>query len=133
MRSMATVSIGGVRVTGNNIEIKNGVITVDGIVVDGVTNTSGVSISAGGSTQIVEVRVLEGRVENLKADGSINAGSVEGSVQAGGSVNCDAVKGSVSAGGSVNCDDVGGNVSAGGSVTCDDVQGNVTAMTVRRG
>lgn len=127
---MATITIGGVTITGNNIQIKNGVVTVDGVVVDGVQNTAGMSISAGGA---VEIRVLEGRVENLNADGSINAGSVEGSVRAGGSVNCDAVKGSVSAGGSVNCDDVGGNVSAGGSVTCGDVQGNVNAMNVRRG
>lgn len=120
---MATVSIGGVTVTGNNIEVKNGVIKVDGVEIEPLNKTGG----------ILEVRVLEGRVENLKADGSISAGNVEGSVQAGGSVNCDVVKGSVSAGGSVNCDDVGGNVSAGGSVSCDDVQGNVTAMTVRRG
>lgn len=129
MRSMATIKIGGVSVTGNNIEIRNGVVTVDGVVIEGVQNTSGASISTGGA---VEVRVLEGRVENLKADGSIVAANVEGSVQAGGSVNCDAVDGSVSAGGSVNCDDVRGNVSAGGSVSCDDVGGNVTAMTVRR-
>lgn len=127
---MATISIGGVKVTGNNIEIRNGTVIVDGVTINGVQNTNGVSISSGG---VVEVRVLEGRVENLRADGSITCGNVEGSVNAGGSVNCDAVGGDARAGGSVNCDNVGRNVSAGGSVTCDDIGGNVSAVTVRRG
>lgn len=127
---MASLIIGGVKVTGNNIEIRNGTVIVDGVVVSGVQTAAGSPLSGNNA---VEVRVLEGRVENLKADGSINAGNVEGDVQAGGSVNCDAVKGSVNAGGSVNCDDVGGNVSAGGSVSCDDIHGVVNAQIVRRG
>lgn len=127
---MASINIGGVQVTGNNIEIRNGKVIVDGVVIEGVNNTNGVSISGGG---VLEVRVLEGRVENLKADGSITCGNVEGSANAGGSVRCDDVKGNANAGGSITCGDVGGNASAGGSVKCGDVRGNVTAMSVKRG
>lgn len=110
---MGTIKIGGVTVTGNNIQILNGRVIVDGVEISGVNNTNGVSIASGGT---LEIRVLEGRVENLQADGSIYCGDIGGSASAGGSINCGDVDGKVSAGGSVNCGDVGGNVSAGGSV-----------------
>lgn len=127
---MATINIGGVKVTGDNIEIRNGKVIVDGVEISGVQNTAGVSITSGGT---LEVRVLEGRLGNLRADGSIHCENVEGSVNAGGSVHANDVNGNASAGGSVTCGDVGGNASAGGSVKCGDVRGNVTAMTVKRG
>ena len=127
---MATITIGGVKVTGDNIEIRNGKVIVDGVEFDGVMNTAGVSITNGGT---LEVRVLEGRLGNLRADGSIHCENVEGSVNAGGSVHANNVTGNANAGGSVTCGDVGGNASAGGSVKCGDVRGNVTAMTVKRG
>lgn len=127
---MGTINIGGVSITGNDIQIKNGKVIVDGVEISGVVNTNGVSITSGGT---LEVRILEGRVENLRADGSIHCANVEGSVNAGGSVHAENVNGNASAGGSVTCGDVGGNASAGGSVKCGDVRGNVTAMTVKRG
>lgn len=102
---MATIQINGVTYTGNSVNIINGRVIVDGREQDG-DKLSGV----------VEIRVVEGLLQNLSSDASINCGSVQGNVSAGGSVNCDRVGGSVTAGGSVNCDDIGGNVSAGGSI-----------------
>lgn len=112
---------GGDIIAGRNITIIGNRIIVDGNEIEG---------SFSGK---VELHILEGVVENIKADGSINALDVSGSINAGGSVNCDAVTGDVSAGGSVNCDDVGGSVRAGGSVNCDDIGGSVTATVVKRG
>lgn len=100
------MTINGVSVTGNNIELRNGVVYVDGVEIKGV--------QSGG--KIAEVRILEGIVHSVTADGSVAAGDVTGSVSAGGSVNCDNIGGNVSAGGSVNCDDIAGSVMAGGSI-----------------
>lgn len=60
---------------------------------------------------------IEGIVENIECDGSVQCNDVHGVVQAGGSVTCDNVGGTVQAGGSVTCDNVGGSIMAGGSVT----------------
>lgn len=102
---MNTVKINGKIYNGKDIEIRNGVIKIDGVVQK--------DESAKG---VVEIRVLEGTIEHLITEASVSCGMVRGNVNAGGSVNCDAVGGDVSAGGSVNCDDVGGRVTAGGSV-----------------
>lgn len=106
--SMATMTINGVSVTGNNISVINGVIYVDGHKVD-VKGT-------GSRGDIAEVHILSGLVENISCDGSVTAQDVGGKISAGGSVNCGSVEGNVSAGGSVNCGAVGGKVNAGGSV-----------------
>lgn len=101
---MGTISINGKTYNGNNIQIRNGVVTIDGVVQkdDSAKNA-------------VEIRVLEGDITSLRTDLSVNCNNV-GMVHAGGSVNCDDVRGDVNAGGSVNCDRVGGSVTAGGSV-----------------
>lgn len=65
---------------------------------------------------VVEVRILEGAINNLTTDASVHCESVQGDVKAGGSVNCGSVAGDVKAGGSVNCGSVAGDVKAGGSV-----------------
>lgn len=101
---MASMTINGVSITGNSIEVRNGVVYVDGNKIEGIQG------------KVAEVRILEGVVHSVTCDGSVAAGDVTGSVSAGGSVNCDAVGGNVSAGGSVNCDEIGGSVMAGGSV-----------------
>ncbi len=101
---MGTVNINGKIFQGNNI-----VINGDKIIIDGVVRRGDVS-------GVVEVRILEGVVENLSSDASISANHVQGNVQAGGSVRCSNVGGTVMAGGSVQCGDVGGNITAGGSV-----------------
>jgi hypothetical protein len=115
---MATMSIDGKIYTGNNINIINGDVYIDGVKQDpmpGISNRPNIEIT--------------GNVESVAVDvGSVTVkGNVTGNVKAGGSVNCDAVGGDVHASGSVNCDEVGGSINAGGSVNCDDVNGSVSA------
>ena len=104
---MAITVINGVKYTGRNISITNGQVIVDGV-----------PQPDNNLNKVVEVRILEGTVQNLKSDASITAGLVMGNVQAGNSVSCDDVNGSIQAGNSVTCGKVGGSVIAGGSVTC---------------
>ena len=99
-------NIGGISVSGHNVSITNGQIKVDGIVIEG----------AGVQNGILEIRIVEGVIENLSADGSVKANQIKGNVSAGGSITCDCVGGSINAGGSVKCGRVGGHINAGGSV-----------------
>jgi len=116
------VTINGVDIVGGqNITIRNGTVVVDGNEVQG------------DFVGKMELRILEGTIENLTTDRSVTALGISGNVAAGGSVNCDSIGGSVTAGGSVNCDDVSGDVRAGGSVNCDDVGGSVAAAIIKRG
>jgi len=101
---MATVTIDGRSFSGRSVSIINGRVIIDGVAQGGTLSG------------VVEIKITEGVLAELKTDASVSCGSVTGNVSAGGSVNCDRVGGSVTAGGSVNCDDVGGSVSAGGSV-----------------
>jgi len=99
-------------IDGNNICIRDGVVTVDGNKI----------------TEVDQVKIQwEGDLASLETDQSVSCGDVDGDVKAGGSVNCDSVGGSVDANGSANCDSVKGDVKAGGSVSCDSVGGNITA------
>lgn len=97
------VTINGKTYQGNGVSVVNGVVTIDGKVVD---------------ENAKDYRVLEikGDVGSVQTDLSVNCDNVKGNVNAGGSVICDSVGGNVDAGGSVNCNDVGGDVKAGGSV-----------------
>lgn len=105
MHNMAKITIGGVSFEGNNITIRNGRVIVDGIVADGTVNG------------VVEIRILEGVLNNLETDASVTCGQVNGSVSAGGSVHCENVGGGVQAGGSVSANGrLGGTIQAGGSV-----------------
>jgi hypothetical protein len=101
---LATINIGGRSFVGHSVSIINGVVTIDGVRQDGTVSG------------VVEVRVTEGVLGELRTDRSVTCGDVRGNVHAGGSVQCDGVGGSVQAGGSVQCDAVGGSVMAGGSV-----------------
>jgi hypothetical protein len=101
---MPTITIDGRTFSGRSVSIINGRLTIDGVVQDG-------SLSG-----VVEIKVTEGVLGELRTDASVSCGAVTGNVSAGGSVNCDGVGGSVTAGGSVNCGTVRGSVSAGGSV-----------------
>lgn len=105
---MGVFNINGVSISGNNIVIRNGKVIVDGVEVDGAASGNGE----------IKIVVVEGVINKLDSDRSVNCGDVNGDVNAGGSVNCGNVGGKVNAGGSVNCDRVGGNISAGGSVIC---------------
>jgi hypothetical protein len=102
---MARVIIDGRNfVAGNSISIINGVVTIDGVRQDGAVSG------------VVEIRVVEGVLGDLRTDASVTCGEVRGSVSAGGSVTCGNVGMSVSAGGSVRGGAFGGSISAGGSV-----------------
>lgn len=104
---MNSVTINGKTYRGSSsISVSNGVVKIDGKVIDHGKTTGG----------ILEVHVT-GTLGHLEADGSVVCNDVTGDVQAGGSVSCDNVGGTVQAGGSVSCDNVGGSIMAGGSVS----------------
>lgn len=89
----------------HSISVSNSTVVIDGKKIDhGKTNNGILGIK------------IEGIVENIECDGSVECDDVQGTVQAGGSVRCDNVGGTVQAGGSVHCDNIGGSVMAGGSV-----------------
>ncbi|MCY7865940.1 hypothetical protein P8918_13055 [Bacillus spizizenii] len=103
---MNTVIINGksISVSGNNIDVINDKVYVDGKLVE-----EGLS----GQVDIA----FEGDLANLRTGGSATInGDVKGDIDAGGSVNCGNVNGMVDSGGSVNCGNVGGDVDAGGSI-----------------
>lgn len=102
---MNTVVINGVSYQGgSSVSVINGVVIIDGVRQDGTVSG------------VVEIRVVEGAIENLRTDAAVSCGNVGGAVVAGGSVTCGDVGGAVQAGGSVRCGAVSGTVMAGGSV-----------------
>lgn len=104
---MNSVTINGKTYRGSgSISVVNGVVKIDGKRIDHGETPDG----------ILHVKV-DGVLEHLEADGSVECGLVQGDVQAGGSVHCDDVDGTVQAGGSVHCGKVGGSIMAGGSVS----------------
>lgn len=117
---MGIFNFGGKSFSANSLSIVGGRVLVDGkeVSVDGVTGTN---------TRELIIRIENGSIGELKADGSVNCSDVTGSVDAGGSISCDKVSGNVDAGGSVSCGDVTGDVDAGGSVRCGKVGGSVDA------
>lgn len=101
---MARIVIDGRSFSGRSVSIINGRVTIDGVSQDGALSG------------VVEIRIVEGVLGELRTDAAVSCGRVEGNVSAGGSVNCDDVGGNVSAGGSANCGNIRGSVNAGGSV-----------------
>lgn len=101
---MAKFRIDGRDFFGKNITITHRKVIIDGVIVE--DSKSGV----------VEVRILEGVVENLHSEMAVTAGEVTGNVRAGMEVRCGNVGGNVDAGMNVDCGTVGGNVDAGMSV-----------------
>ena len=76
---------------------------------------------------IVEIRIVEGTIDNLETDANVVCGSVGGSVEAGGNVSCSNVEGSIDAAGNVVCGKVEGYVEAGGNVSAMSVHGGIEA------
>ena len=105
---MATFNISGRTFRGQNIQITN-----DRIVIDGKDVTDEYGIKPVG---ILEIKITEGVVDNITTDANVSAGSVGGNIDAGGNVSCGSVSGSVDAGGNVSCGSVGGRIDAGGNV-----------------
>ena len=108
------ITINGVTIevdssNGSSINVRNGVVSVGGVVVQ--TGLSGV----------VEI-IWSGPAASINADGSVTVnGEVKGDVDAGGSINCGNVSGSADAGGSINCGNIGGNADAGGSIRAGNI------------
>lgn len=96
------ITYNGKQYEGNSISVVNGVVIVDGKVVE-----------EGNQASVIHIH---GDVGQLKTDKSVNCNNVKQWVDAGGSVNCGNVGGDVDAGGSVNAGKVLGSVDAGGSV-----------------
>ncbi|MBL6082336.1 hypothetical protein JMJ56_30645 [Belnapia sp. T18] len=102
---MTRIIINGVTYEGvSSVSVINDTVIIDGKRQDGTVSG------------VVEIRVLEGVLGELRTDAAVNCGEVRGDVHAGGSVNCNSVGGSVNAGGSIRCDEVRGSIKAGGSV-----------------
>jgi len=101
-----SVTINGKTYQGRNIQVINNRVIIDG---------KEVTEKGMAKNGILKVQV-EGTLESLITDASVEAGLVKGDIQAGGSVSCDDVDGDVQAGGSVTCGKVGGDIMAGGSV-----------------
>jgi len=100
-----TINVNGKKyeVEGSNISVVNGKIYADGKLVN---------------EEEVKANTIEiqGNINSLETDLSVNCNNVKGDIKAGGSINCDNVGGNITAGGSVNCDKVKGNINAKGSV-----------------
>lgn len=105
---MSTFNLGGRTFRGNNINITNNRITIDGKDVTDEYDTK--------PTGILEIRITEGIIGNLTTDANVNAGNITGNVDAGGNISCDNVGGNVTAGGNVSCGNVSGSVKAGGNI-----------------
>lgn len=117
--SVGTIRIGNKTYQGNDLSIINGVVRIDGKLIE--------EQDTGVQNKILQVHVLEGTINNLRTDASVTCQDVTGYVDAGGSVTCKNVGGDVDAGGSVSCNDVKGDVDAGGSVSADEIKGSVDA------
>lgn len=104
--SVSRITINGqtFEASGNNVVIRNGVVTVDGMkVTDGLHG-------------VVKV-IWEGPLAFLDCDSAVECGDVRGDVRGGNSVKCENVQGNVHAGNSVKCGNVGGSCTAGNSIS----------------
>lgn len=102
---MSRITINGktIEVQGNNISVINGVIKVDGKVIEeGLSGT-------------VKIE-WQGDLASLTSDGDVTCGNIQGDVQVGGSLRCGDVGKSATVGGSVQCGPIRGDLVAGGSV-----------------
>lgn len=103
-----TIIINGKKfaVSGNNVQIGNGTVIVDGVVVQGELNG------------IVEVR-FEGDLANVNSASSISVkGNVHGDAEAGSHISCGDVGGNADAGSHISCRDIKGNADAGSHISC---------------
>lgn len=98
------ITINGKTYFGNNVSVVNNRVYIDGVLKDD-------DLPSG----IVKL-VVEGTLNHLECDASVEAQQITGDVTAGGSIKCGDVGGNVNAGGSVKAGKVSGSVMAGGSV-----------------
>lgn len=100
------ITIDGRTFHGNNVQILNGRVIVDGVEQFPDDKLSGV----------VEI-IVTGDLMSLEADATVTVnGNVHGDVETGNSLKCGDVQGNVKAGNSIKCGNIGGSVKAGNSV-----------------
>lgn len=103
--------LNNVRYEGENIEVLNGKVYVDGNLAEPIDISSG----------ILEVRVVEGSIEHLDTVGDVRCGDILGNVSTTGDVECGNVGGSISTTGDVSALTVHGRVSTVGDVNIRNV------------
>lgn len=107
-RGFLRITINGKTITcsGINIVISNGKVIVDGKTIQ-ECNSGDIKVT------------IEGDVNKIDCDGSVEVHGNSGSIDCGGSCEVSGdVKGDIDAGGSVTCGNVSGDIDAGGSVRC---------------
>ena len=105
---MNRITINGKTITcsGTNVVISNGKVIVDGKTIQ-ECNSGDIKVT------------IEGDVNKIDCDGSVEVHGNSGSIDCGGSCEVSGdVKGDIDAGGSVTCGNVSGDIDAGGSVRC---------------
>ena len=104
---------------GGDIVIVGRKVIIDGRVIE---------VDLSPDNDIVEVKVLEGRVNNIiTASARVSANVVDGNLTTKGDASVGAVSGNVSTGGDFSGTSVGGNASVGGDATLERVGGNISA------
>ena len=110
---------------GNDIQITNGKVIIDGVEVE--------AIDKGDYDRIMKIEV-SGDLKSLTTDKSVDCKNVDGDVNAGSSVSCDNVTGNVTSGSSMNCGDVVGDVRSGSSMNVGNVSGSaMSGSSMNRG
>ena len=71
---------------------------------------------------------IEGNVETVDTQGSVQCEDVTGNINTQGSVTCGDVGGNIDTQGSVRCGNVEGSINTMGSVNADNVKGDIDTM-----
>ncbi|RYD62403.1 MAG: hypothetical protein EOP83_14680 [Verrucomicrobiaceae bacterium] len=109
---MATIKIGKLTVTGEEVIITGNAVSVDGEALSQSEAEKAFLIPG-----VVNITLIDGTLQNLTTDGTVNvAGNVKGNITAGNSINCEAVGGNVEAGNNIRCGRIGGSATAKGSI-----------------
>lgn len=110
----------GTTFSGDSISIVGRRIIIDGKVV---------SEDAEG---VVELRILDGIVKDVRSDMNVTCEEVRGNVEAGMNVRCGNIGGNAEANMTLNCGDIAGKARAGMNITAKTIHGDADAgMTIR--
>ena len=112
------IEIGGKYYKGNNVQIKNNQVWIDGVLVESENKGMVINISS-------DIEQL-----NIETSNNIRIGNINSKeIKIAGSLNCDNIDANnISIGGSCNCDDIKGEIKVKGSLNCDNIIGNITKL-----
>lgn len=111
---MAMMTINGQMMkVGKNVNIIDGKVVSDGVVISEFRDSEGVTIEkiegTIGKLECHYPLVVHGNIRgNVMAYSPVNCGDIHGHLKAEGPVNCGNIKGSVKTTGPINCGDIGG-------------------------